>query len=168
MRREPETVVSPKEADPEADEEQRNELRMIFQSDPMAVRQALQSVVSGLRPLRLSDDDCGTVELVLAEVMNNICEHAYAGNREGVIEFRLSHHKSGIKCVLLDDGLPMPDGNPPMGKNHNLKCPVNELPEGGFGWFLIREYAKDLQYCRAEGKNRLSFRLSVGHRVITN
>ncbi len=141
---------------------QQAELRLIFASDPMAVRQALESILSGLDPLSLSKEECETAELVLAEVMNNIVKHAYADTREGVIELRLSHDKHGLTCVLFDDGLPMPDGNPPLGKNHNLSCATKDLPEGGFGWFLIRELSQDLGYSRENKKNRLSFRLPIG------
>lgn len=143
--------------------DRRAELRLIFASDPMAVRQALESILSGLDPLALTKEECATAELVLAEVMNNIVKHAYANTREGVIELRLNHDKtSGLTCVLFDDGLPMPDGNPPLGKNHNLSCPTKDLPEGGFGWFLIRELSQDLGYTRENNRNRLTFRLPIG------
>lgn len=138
------------------------ELRLIFQSDPLAVRQTLHSILSGLGPLSLSRDECGTVELVLAEVMNNIVEHAYAGDRRGVIEIRICQRNSGLVCTLLDDGLPMPEGNPPLGEQQDLNCPTQDLPEGGFGWFLIRELAHDLSYERVGNKNLLSFRLPIG------
>ncbi|MFV2033705.1 MAG: ATP-binding protein [Halocynthiibacter sp.] len=144
------------------------ELRLIFPSDPFAVRRALESVLSGLRPLNLSPDDCGTVELVLAEVMNNVVKHAYADKREGVIELRISTEEGGLRCVVLDDGFEMPEGNPPIGRAQDLDCATEDLPESGFGWFLIRALAKDLRYHRADGRNRLSFRLKVVRPIRAN
>jgi serine/threonine-protein kinase RsbW len=37
----------------------------------------------------------------------------------------------------------------------------DDLPEGGFGWFLIRELTKDLQYVRHEDQNRLTFSIPI-------
>lgn len=150
------------------DHEKHSELRLFFQSDPLAVRRALESILSGLDHLNLSQDDCSTVELVLAEVMNNIVEHAYAGDRSGIIELRITNDGRGLACMVIDDGLPMPDGNPPMGKEHDLNCPREDLPEGGFGWALIRELAQDLGYEREEGRNRLTFRLDVRRTILTS
>ncbi|WP_280514091.1 hypothetical protein [Allosediminivita pacifica] len=35
------------------------------------------------------------------------------------------------------------------------------LPEGGFGWFLIHELARELAYRHDGGMNRLTFRLPL-------
>jgi len=144
------------------------ELKLIFPSDPLAVRRALKSVLTGLSHLNLSSDDCDTVELVLAEVMNNVVKHAYANQRTGMIELQVTNGKGGLSCVVLDDGFEMPEGNPPMGQPHNLNCAREDLPEGGFGWFLIRELARDLGYERDGNRNKLSFRLDVVRRLRTS
>jgi serine/threonine-protein kinase RsbW len=56
----------------------------------------------------------------------------------------------------------MPEGKAPNGSPAPLDCDTEELPEGGFGWFLIRDLAHELNYTRISGKNLLSFRISVG------
>lgn len=43
----------------------------------MAVRKALKELLDGLAPLDLDIEEMGTVELVMAEALNNIVEHAY-------------------------------------------------------------------------------------------
>ena len=43
---------------------------------------------------------------------------------------------------------------PPLGA-------VEDLPEGGFGWHVIRTLSKDLHYRRENGRNQLSFRLDT-------
>ena len=40
--------------------------------------------------------------------------------------------------------------------------PIGALPEGGFGWLIIRRLAHDVRYLRQSGVNELSFRLAVG------
>lgn len=139
----------------------RLEVRMLFPSDPLAVRSALGTLLRGLSYLDLSEDTRGTLELVLAEAMNNVVEHAHGDNGEGVIEVAVCHHGGALTCELIDDGIPMPDGDPPAPDGVVLPEAIADMPEGGFGWLLIRELARDLDYARAEGRNRLTFRLDA-------
>lgn len=126
----------------------------VLPSDADAVRDGLRDAL-GLSPLdRLSDDDRGTAEIVLAEVLNNVVEHAYA-THSGDIRLFLSLGDGSLHCVIEDEGHPMPGGNPPAG---NLPDP-KEMPEGGFGWHLIRILSSDLRYERDGRCNRLSFSL---------
>ena len=39
--------------------------------------------------------------------------------------------------------------------------PMQDMPEGGFGWFLIKDLAKDVTYHRVKAENHLSLRLAV-------
>ena len=39
---------------------------------------------------------------------------------------------------------------------------IHDMPEGGFGWLIIRQLAHDVRYARHEGVNQLSFRIAVG------
>ncbi len=50
---------------------------LTIQSGAMGVRQALEAFMSELSPLELEIEESSTVQLVLAEVINNIMEHAY-------------------------------------------------------------------------------------------
>lgn len=46
-----------------------------------------------------------------------------------------------------------------------LQQPVDlleDIPEGGYGWFLIRSLTKDLAYHRINGTNHLSFLIIDG------
>lgn len=137
-------------------------LHIAFGSSPLQVRDALKRTLAGLGPLALSAEECGTVELVLAEVMNNIVEHAYQEAPDGMIDLHVSAVPTGLSFVFLDDGAPMPDGHPPLKTLPPITAEVDDLPEGGFGWFLIRELAHDLEYRIEAGRNRFSFRMSVG------
>jgi serine/threonine-protein kinase RsbW len=102
----------------------------------------------------LAEDDRGTVELVLAEVLNNVAEHAYAGG-SGPVEVGLCATPLGIACRIIDRGLAMPNGRLPQGGLPSAG--PGDLPEGGFGWHLIRSLTADLTYARSAGQNRLSF-----------
>ena len=141
------------------------EVRITFPSDPLAVRSALGSVLHGLSYLAMPEDARGTLELVLAEALNNVVEHAHGGRGDGAIEMRVSHDAARaadtLSCELIDDGAPMPGGSPPP-TSVEIALDAADLPEGGFGWFLIRELARDVDYARCGERNRLRFRLDMG------
>lgn len=132
------------------------------QSDDMAVREALEQVLASLDPLDMSVEEIGTVELVLAEVLNNIVEHAYPDpSSAGPITIACTHRPDGLHLHITDQGEAMPNGALPVGKRASLDVGLDDLPEGGFGWFLIRDLAKDVSYQRVGAENHLSMRLSV-------
>ena len=138
------------------------EIEITFPSHPEQVRRALQKVlVSPLftNPCQPSQEDDlrGTAEIVLAEVLNNIVEHAYA-DQAGDITLRLVRHDGGVHCTVSDTGAPMPGLCLPEGRFQPLKD-LADLPEGGFGWFLIRSLTEGLAYQRSKGLNSLSFQL---------
>ncbi len=133
------------------------DFRIRLKATPEDVRKALGEFCAAVRPLGLSAELAGTVELVLAEVLNNIVEHAYAGANEGLIDFHAWHTNSGFRFEIADEGIEMPGGRLPVGEHVTIDTDLNVLPEGGFGWYLIHDLTEDLQYHRAGGRNRLCF-----------
>lgn len=134
-------------------------LRLRLIADPLGVRAALAEVVGALRLAGAADP--AAAELVLAEVLNNIAEHAYAAG-PGPVLLRvrpLPGTAGGLAVTTLDRGAPMPGLALPAGAAPALDAAPGDLPEGGFGWFLIRRLARGLDYRRRAGCNRLRFRL---------
>lgn len=73
----------------------------------MAVRSALGQLLEGLKPLALDVEEAGTVELVMAEALNNIVEHAYPENQEGgPIDITCAHASDGLHLTVVDSGGP--------------------------------------------------------------
>jgi len=135
------------------------DVRLVFESEPMAVRAALRTLLEG-RPLRrLSKDDRGTAEIVLSEALNNIVEHAYATG-SGMIEVCVRVAKGALLCTIIDQGQPMPGEELPEGRLPEMR-EFDDLPEGGFGWHLIRSLSSDLAYRRIGGRNELCFSLAT-------
>lgn len=130
---------------------------MEFDSGAMAVRAALAEVRAALAMLAVGTDAAGSVELVLAEVLNNICEHAYEGAAGGRIRLSLWARGDLLLFETSDDGAPMPEGRPPLGSAVDTDARLEDLPEGGFGWYMIRNLTTELDYARDGGRNRLSF-----------
>ncbi|WP_289043077.1 ATP-binding protein [uncultured Aliiroseovarius sp.] len=138
-----------------------NEMKLVFLADPLAVRQALKASMTGLARLHLTADERGMIEIVLAEVLNNVVEHAYGQDAQGIIELQIKRAGDQLHFTVLDDGVPLSDGNIPQTPRQSLSGPVSHLPEGGFGWSLIKELTRDLRYMHRSNRNKLVFTISL-------
>ena len=105
-------------------------------------------------------ESCDVMELVLAEVLNNVVEHAYRGEPTGWIEVEVDITGAWIACSVRDGGHPMPGGVLPHADGPDMDTPVESLPESGFGWPLIRTLAAHLAYERRDSVNDLFFAIS--------
>lgn len=132
-------------------------IRLDFAARPDAVRKAMILLRDLLKMQNIAICDVETTELVLAEVLNNIVEHACANLPDGRISVRIRNCTSALRCQVHDNGCRMPGGNPPDGRHPDPGGPVAELPEGGFGWMLIRGLTQDLLYRRKGDGNTLGF-----------
>ncbi len=130
---------------------------VIAKADALAVRHGLECLFAQEPLTCVTADMRGCAEIVMAEALNNIVEHAYSA-APGVIEISIDLGADGLECTIADRGAPMPGHSLPQGNPHVLG-EVQDLPEGGFGWFLIRSLAQDLQYSRFRDQNFLRFRL---------
>ena len=133
--------------------------RLTIPGHPSAVRDGLRALLDTVLLRSLPEDGRGTAEIVLAEALNNIVEHAYA-HHDGEIEISLQLRQNELLCVISDTGVPMPSGQLPSGVLTSFEDTAH-LPEGGFGWHLIRCLSKDLTYRRTGDRNLLSFRLDT-------
>jgi len=131
----------------------RVEIRL--ESDHVAVREGLRHLFTSPPLCNLSPDLRGSTEIVLAEVVNNIVEHAYLYDK-GFIDISLIYAYPTLSFEIVDTGLPMPSTKLPAGDLVALDR-SGELPEGGFGWFLIRNLARGLEYRRKSSRNILAF-----------
>lgn len=131
-----------------------------FGASPQATRSVLSDIEQALERCGVPASTRETIELVLAEVINNVVEHAYA-ERPGPVELRLRATAGAIDCVIIDEGTGMPGGKLPGGTRPSVGGALADLPEGGFGWSLIRDLTGDLSYRRTGGKNHLSFRIPI-------
>jgi serine/threonine-protein kinase RsbW len=128
-----------------------------------AVRTGLAQAMAQLAPLELDADEAGTVELVLAEALNNIVEHALAAtDGDTTIHIHAEHDREGLRMAIIDEGVPMPLGKTPDACAPALDVAVSDMPEGGFGWFMIHSLAQKVHYARVGDSNHLNLLLAVG------
>ena len=143
--------------DPEA---RADDLQMAFMATPATVREGLARMLTMAPLCHLSDDRRATAELVLAEVLNNVVEHAYA-DQAGPVLVSIGQTPQGLCCTVTDRGKAMPGGTVPEGRCPDpLERALEDLPEGGFGWHLIHSLTAELRYARVDDSNRLQFILS--------
>ncbi|SDH13378.1 ATP-binding protein [Alloyangia pacifica] len=128
---------------------------------PQGVRAALARAAGMLSRADLCPTVQGCIELVLAEALNNVVEHAYSTSEGGRIAVRLDPRGETMLLELRDNGRPMPDLTLPEGQLRPL-VGSGDLPEGGFGWYLIRRLAVRVTYRREAGTNVLQIEMPLG------
>jgi serine/threonine-protein kinase RsbW len=125
----------------------------------IAVRRTLVHLRDRLRAAGVAESDNYDVELVLAEVLNNVFEHAYHDRPDGWIELHVRVTPREIEMHLIDEGHAMPNLRLPTGTLPDAAVSLDQLPEGGFGWHLIRSLTDRLSYRRVVVENRLEMTL---------
>ena len=139
----------------------RQELRVLYPSRNIGTRHALETVADGLCGFGIAESDIQAVQQVLAEILNNVVEHAYGDDADCLIELRIVREDSSIRAQVIDTGRPMPGGQAP-----DPDCPDPcAMPEGGFGWYIIRALSDDVTYVRDGERNTLSVALKLHHAV---
>ena len=131
----------------------------VIASTPLSVREALCTMLRHPVMAPLNPEARGSAELVLAEALNNIVEHAYCCE-DGDINVVLCVRNARLFCEVIDAGIAMPNNVLPAG----LAQPITDdqdLPEGGYGWFLIRSLTQNLTYQRKDAHNHLTFQLDI-------
>lgn len=133
------------------------DFRLSATADAWAVRALLGDLCRRLRALGVEDALCGSVELALAEAMNNIVEHAYGPDHDGtgVVRLRVRVWPDRVCAHLRDTGAPLPVSVSAVTPRPDPARPVADLPEGGFGWWLIRDMSSAVRYRRGRDGNHL-------------
>lgn len=132
-----------------------------FPSDVRWVRRIVQQTTEELTGRGVDQEAVGSVEIVLAEALNNIVEHAYDEKTAGEIKLVIKQRPTGLLFEISDKGTPMPNGRAPLGNHPMSEFNNDPMPEGGYGWFLIRELVRDLIYDRRDDENFLIFRMGI-------
>ncbi len=127
-----------------------------FTATNLDARSGISSVVAQLRSLGIPGARVDEVQIALTEAVNNVVEHAYEAAAPGDVRIRGELYPERLWISIQDAGAPFPRGELPEGKPADVSVPADSLPEGGFGWFLIRELASQVQYERSEKGNNLS------------
>lgn len=126
-----------------------------FAATEQGTRGALAEIMTRLRKSGVTDEQSGAVEITLAEAVNNIVEHAYQDVDPGMALIRARVSGNVLWVLLVDEGTELPGAGLPDGKPANIATTRDDLPEGGFGWFMIRALTRNVRYRRWHDRNHL-------------
>lgn len=133
-------------------------------SHPFAVRSMLARLMQEMSDWAIAPEHRHRIELVLAEALNNVIEHACA-ERDGIPFSTMAQYQSPRRDIeIVDQGAPMPGGalpDPKRPPDPGSGDPVETLPEGGWGRMLIHDLADDIRYERKGCRNHLHIRMSM-------
>ena len=108
-----------------------------------------------LRSHCVSQEPIDELELVLAEALNNVVEHAYLYAEDGEIDILVRLRQDQLLVTITDKGCKF-DGPPPLKEMDVENMDFEELPEGGFGWNLIRTLTDNVEFEHKDQQNRLT------------
>ncbi len=93
------------------------------------------------------------IKLALSELLANTITHGYVDQLTHTIEIRLELRGMRLYLEIIDDARPFdPRGVKPPKKVDALK----DLPLGGRGIYLVRNFVDDLGYQRKGGRNHVT------------
>lgn len=139
----------------------RRAVSLTFPANTDAVRDVLHELDQALASHQLDEDARGSTEIVLAELLNNVVEHAYGDTSRGQIALSVDIIGKELVATVADRGRPLPNHQIPAKHAADLDVAREDLPEGGYGWFLIHELVEDLQYSRVDTLNLTRFTIRL-------
>lgn len=131
-------------------------------ADSVSVRDTIIEIMRSLqREFPSQSEGIVSTEIVLAEVLNNIVEHSYEGSNIGSVTVSVLCNDDMISVETRDYGVPMPGLTPPDPAQEDMPMAVEDLPEGGFGWFFIRSLSSHMEYRRSGQQNIFCVQIPV-------
>ena len=116
-----------------------------FRSDPYKIANICTQIQDWLFKGGYETDLRDRTHIVLAEILNNVAEHAYRGQIDGIISLVMHSYQDALSITVTDSGCPFP-GVPSQGMPKLSQDDLNAMPEGGFGWALIQSLSSDIKY----------------------
>ena len=123
------------------------------------VRQILLDLNQKLAHLQIEEDARSNVELVMAEALNNVVKHAFPSCDDAWVTLKMLTRTESLLFEVIDRGLAYPEGVLPRGNLPDNTVSTDQLPEGGFGWHIIRSLTTWVEYHRIKGENRLILKM---------
>jgi len=97
------------------------------------------------------------LELVLEELLVNVCSYAY-GDGDGDVELSLSAEDGALTLLIRDWGRPY---DPLTTQEPDLTLDVEERGIGGLGVHFVRQMAREVSYRRDNEANELTVVLAA-------
>ena len=125
-----------------------------------SLRAVTEFVREGAREANLPEERAGELDLLVEEVIANVCAHAFPPGSPGDVTVTYSVLAPGeLSMEVADQGV---EFNPLQAAAPDITLSLEERPIGGLGILLLKSFAQSLTYRREGGWNRLTFALSAG------
>ena len=125
-------------------------------NQPEGVR-LLGACIRQLALLTFNEEHAAEVEVAMVEAVTNSMRHAQIGDTDIKVRFALA--KGGVEIDLFDEGQPL-DPSILESRDHALEfdpSDIQNLPVGGMGLIIIKNYMNEVSYRFENGRNHWKF-----------
>jgi serine/threonine-protein kinase RsbW len=120
---------------------------------------ATEFVRNGAREANLPESRMHELDLLMEEILVNICRYSYPESAPGKVVITYSIPEPGELAVEVgDQGI---EFDPLKASPPDLTLDLAQRPIGGLGIWLLTSFARSLTYRREQGWNRLAFAISA-------
>ena len=120
----------------------------------------MEFVRQGAREAGLPEARIAELDLMIDELMMNVCLHAYPDDTPGDVTVTWSVPAPGeLRVEVADRGV---EFDPLQTEPPDLTLSLEARPIGGLGIYLVKKFAASLTYRREQGWNRLTCGISAG------
>lgn len=119
----------------------------------------LEFVRTGALEASLPETRIDELDLVIEEILMNVCHHAYPDGKRGDVILTYSIPAPGeLSVEVADQGVAF---NPLTAPRPDLTANLESRPIGGLGVHLVKTLVPSVTYRRDSGWNRLTFGISA-------
>lgn len=127
---------------------------------PSSLGAVTEFVRAGAIEAKLPEARTGELDLLVEELLINVCTYSYTDDRPGDVTVTYSIPGPGeLSIEIADQGA---EFNPLKIEQPDLTLNLEARPIGGLGIHLVKAFAKSLSYRREQGWNRFTFGFSAG------
>ncbi len=131
---------------------------MTVTNDPAQLRLVGEQVDAFGQRNNLPSKGFFSIKLALSELLANTITYGYADKATHTIEIRLELHGGQLNLEIIDDARPF---DPRRVKPPKKKGALKDLPLGGRGIYLVRNFVDDLGYQRKGGRNHVTVKKTL-------
>ena len=133
---------------------------MTIAAKPASLGAVRTFVREGAMDAGLPEERIGELDLVIDELIMNVCTHGYSMDMPGDVTVTYTVPAPGeLRVEVADQGVAF---NPLEAEPPDLASSLEARPIGGLGIYLVKSLATSLTYRREQGWNRLTIGISAG------
>ena len=137
---------------------QKSKFNISVNAERDKLNQIIDSVIEYYWSIFGSETIYHKLELILEEILVNICDYAY-DNRTGLFEINAHADHPFFYVEIIDSGKPF---NPLENEEPQTNLSIDERKIGGIGIHLVKKFSDSVQYSRKDNKNILKFSIKAG------